>query len=135
MSFLSDPALQKKLRSEKDRAWNLEMLANDHQIGEQDIEALYQYARFQYDCGNYSDATVCLHHYRSLCTNSEHSFSALWGKFSSDILMQDWDASIEALNSLKEIIDSKARARSRHAWPLHRDAPGTLGRGRAGGGS
>nr|XP_011462177.1 PREDICTED: uncharacterized protein LOC105350884 [Fragaria vesca subsp. vesca] len=45
--------------------------------------------------------------YRALCTNSERSLSALWGKLAAEILMQNWDIALEELNRLKEIIDSK----------------------------
>jgi translation initiation factor 3 subunit E len=48
-----------------------------------------------------------LYQYRALCTNSERSVSALWGKLAAEILMQNWDVALEGLNRLKEIIDSK----------------------------
>jgi translation initiation factor 3 subunit E len=77
------------------------------QIGSEQIEALYQYAKFQFECGNYSGASDYLYQYRTLCTNSDRSFSALWGKLAAEVLMQNWDVAIEELNRLKEIIDSK----------------------------
>ncbi|XP_004293114.1 PREDICTED: protein FAR-RED IMPAIRED RESPONSE 1-like [Fragaria vesca subsp. vesca] len=36
--------------------------------------------------------------YRALCTNSERSLSALWGKLAAEILMQNWDIALEELN-------------------------------------
>lgn len=78
-----------------------------YQIGPEQIEALYQYAKFQFECGNYSGAADYLFQYRALCTNSERSLSALWGKLAAEILMQNWDIALEELNRLKEIIDSK----------------------------
>lgn len=78
-----------------------------YQIGPKQIEALYQYAKFQFECGNYSGAADYLYQYRALCTNSERSLSALWGKLAAEILMQNWDIALEELNRLKEIIDSK----------------------------
>lgn len=78
-----------------------------YQIGPQQIEALYQYAKFQFECGNYSGAADYLYQYRALCTNSDRSLSALWGKLAAEILMQNWDIALEELNRLKEIIDSK----------------------------
>lgn len=77
------------------------------QIGPDQIEALYQYAKFQFECGNYSGAADYLYQYRALCTNSDRSLSALWGKLAAEILMQNWDIALEELNRLKEIIDSK----------------------------
>ncbi|KAL9319177.1 hypothetical protein ACSQ67_015694 [Phaseolus vulgaris] len=79
-------------------------------IGPAQIEALYQYAKFQFECGNYSGAADYLYQYRALCTNSERSLSALWGKLAAEILMQNWDIALEELNRLKEIIDSKSFA-------------------------
>lgn len=106
VSFVTNPALYKKLRS--DKAANLEMLWKEHQIGEEDIEYLYLYARFQFDCGNYSGAAEFLKYYRLLCNNGERAVSALWGKFAADMLMADWDESLEDLNRIKEVIDNKA---------------------------
>uniref|UniRef100_A0A199UAI7 Eukaryotic translation initiation factor 3 subunit E N-terminal domain-containing protein n=1 Tax=Manihot esculenta TaxID=3983 RepID=A0A199UAI7_MANES len=77
-------------------------------IGPKQIEALYQYAKFQFECGNYSGVADYLYQYRALCTNSERSLSALWGKLVAEILMQNWDIALEELNRLKEIIDSKS---------------------------
>ena len=77
------------------------------QIGPKQIEALYQYAKFQFECGNYSGAADFLYQYRTFCTNSDRSLSALWGKLAAEILMQNWDIALEELNQLKEIIDSK----------------------------
>ncbi len=83
------------------------MVMVHYQIGPKQIEALYQYAKFQFECGNYSGAADYLYQYRALCTNSERSLSALWGKLAAEILMQNWDIALEELNRLKEIIDSK----------------------------
>ncbi|KAG0487890.1 hypothetical protein HPP92_006701 [Vanilla planifolia] len=105
LSFLLNAALVQELRP--DKQYNLQMLNDRFQIGPEQIEALYQYAKFQFECGNYSDAAVYLYQYRALCTNSDRSLSALWGKLAAEILMQNWDVALEELNRLKEIIDSK----------------------------
>ncbi|AQK53630.1 Eukaryotic translation initiation factor 3 subunit E [Zea mays] len=85
-------------------------------IGLDQIEALYQYAQFQFECGNYSGAADYLYQYGALCTNSERNVSALWGKLAAEILMQNWDLALEELNRLKEIIDSKLQNR---IWLMH----------------
>ncbi|CAM6103666.1 unnamed protein product [Calypogeia fissa] len=105
ISFLQNPQLVQELRS--DKQFNLQMLQERYQIGSEQIEALYQYAKFQFECGNYSGASDYLYQYRTLCTNNDRSFSALWGKLAAEVLMQNWDVAIEELNRLKEIIDSK----------------------------
>ncbi|KAL0929018.1 hypothetical protein M5K25_000957 [Dendrobium thyrsiflorum] len=105
ISFLQNAANVQELRPEK--LYNLQMLHDRFQIGQEQIEALYQYAKFQFECGNYSGAADYLYHYRDLCTNSDRSLSALWGKLAAEILMQNWAIALEELNRLKEIIDSK----------------------------
>ncbi|KNA17109.1 hypothetical protein SOVF_083050 [Spinacia oleracea] len=106
VSFLQNEDKVQELRA--DKQYNLQMLNERYQIGPEQIEALYQYAKFQFECGNYSGAADFLYQYRALATNSERSLSALWGKLAAEILMQNWDIALEELNRLKEIIDSKA---------------------------
>nr|GEU66651.1 eukaryotic translation initiation factor 3 subunit E [Tanacetum cinerariifolium] len=105
VTFLQNPNAVQELRA--DKQYNLQMLNDLYQIGPEQIEALYQYAKFQFECGNYSGAADYLYQYRALCTNAERSLSALWGKLAAEILMQNWDIALEELNRLKEIIDSK----------------------------
>jgi len=104
VQFLGNGNLVKQLR--QDRQQNLAFLA-EHNVGVEQIDALYTFAKFQFDCGNYSGAAEFLYHYRTLCTSNEKGFSALWGKFAADILMQDWETAIDDMARLKEIIDSK----------------------------
>lgn len=44
----------------QDRSFNLQFLKEEFDIGNEQIEALYQYAKFQFDCGNYSMASELL---------------------------------------------------------------------------
>ncbi|CAN6829242.1 unnamed protein product [Brassica oleracea] len=108
VAFLLNPNAVQELRA--DKQYNLQMLKERYQIGPDQIEALYQYAKFQFECGNYSGAADYLYQYRTLCSNLERSLSALWGKLASEILMQNWDIALEELNRVKEIIDSKSFA-------------------------
>lgn len=57
-------------------------------IGSEQIDALYHYAKFQFECGNYSTASEFLYHYRTLSTDPERNMSALWGKLAATILQQ-----------------------------------------------
>ncbi|CAN6203413.1 unnamed protein product [Urochloa humidicola] len=104
-AFLRDPQLVQLLRP--DKQYNVHMLQERFQIGLDQIEALYDDAKFLFECGSYSDAAAYLHQYRVLSTNSERSVRALWGMLASEILNRNWDAALEELNRLKEIIDSK----------------------------
>jgi hypothetical protein len=44
----------------QDRSFNLQFLKEEFDIGPEQIEALYQFAKFQFDCGNYSMASELL---------------------------------------------------------------------------
>jgi translation initiation factor 3 subunit E len=119
---LEDPEVVKNFR--QDRSFNIQFLQEDHQIGSEHIEALYQFARFQFDCGNYSHASEMLQSYRTLCLNTERNNSALWGKLAADILMQDFDAAKEDINKLRDAIDNQTFAPllvqlQQRTWLLH----------------
>lgn len=88
------------------------------------MEALYQYAKFQFECGNYSLAADLLQPYRTLCTSGERNMSALWGKLASDILMQNFEAAREDINKLRDAIDNQTFAPplmqlQQRTWLLH----------------
>eukprot|EP00242_Pyramimonas_sp_CCMP2087_P005245 CAMPEP_0198199476 /NCGR_PEP_ID=MMETSP1445-20131203/2769_1 /TAXON_ID=36898 /ORGANISM="Pyramimonas sp., Strain CCMP2087" /LENGTH=431 /DNA_ID=CAMNT_0043869333 /DNA_START=64 /DNA_END=1359 /DNA_ORIENTATION=+ len=121
VQFLSNANLVKQLR--QDKAYNLQFLA-EHKIGYEQIEALFEFAKFQFDCGNYSAAQEFLYHYRTLSTSNEKGFSALWGKFAADILMQDWETALEDMARLKDVIDAKniftpLNQLQQRVWLLH----------------
>ena len=68
------------------------MPLQEHGIGASQIDALYHFAKFQFDCGNYSAAQEYLLHYRTLSTDNERNMSALWGKLAAELLLQSWCA-------------------------------------------
>ncbi|TYJ12393.1 hypothetical protein E1A91_A11G346600v1 [Gossypium mustelinum] len=86
VSFLQNPNAVQELRA--DKQYNLQMLNDRYQIGPDQIEALYQYAKFQFECGNYSGAADYLYQYRALCSNSERSLKIIDSKSFSSPLNQ-----------------------------------------------
>lgn len=59
------------------------------QFTEEMLESLFRYAKFQYECGNYSAAALCLYYYRSLVPQQNPNYlNALYGKLASEILLQ-----------------------------------------------
>ncbi|KAK9825491.1 hypothetical protein WJX74_001021 [Apatococcus lobatus] len=122
VQFLSNEGLVKQLR--QDKAHNLQFLQDNFQIGPAQIDALYHFAKFQFDCGNYTASAEYLYHYRTLGTNTERNISALWGKLASEILQQNWETAQEDLNKLKDILDSNSFAPAleqlqQRTWLLH----------------
>jgi translation initiation factor 3 subunit E len=71
------------------------------------VDTLYNFARYVYDCGDYSRAATNLGLYRALVPSSDKNMmSCLWGKLASEILMQRWDDAYDDLNQLKEAIET-----------------------------
>lgn len=71
---------------------------------------MYNFGQFQYTYGNYSGAADYLYHFRVLSTDTDLNTSAHWGKLACDILTGKWDIALEELNTLKDVIDSRASA-------------------------
>lgn len=103
------------LRLQEEKLFNMAYLEQAEGITNDTLEALYDYSKFQYDCGNYSAASEYLSVYRLLQTNNPgRDFSALWGKFASDILRgltsnSSWDPALESMNLLKEAIEAQGK--------------------------
>jgi translation initiation factor 3 subunit E len=91
------------------------------------IDTLYNFAKFQYECGNYAGASEYLYFYRILVPSTDRNYlNGLWGKLASEILMQKWDTALDDLNRLKEYIEgqlgafgSALEALQQRAWLLH----------------
>ncbi|XP_050312157.1 eukaryotic translation initiation factor 3 subunit E [Anthonomus grandis grandis] len=71
------------------------------------INSLHALAKYRYECGNYSVSTSYLYFCMLVLPPSDKNYlSALWGKFASEILVQNWDSALEDLNKLREHIDN-----------------------------
>ncbi|KTW27787.1 hypothetical protein T552_02227 [Pneumocystis carinii B80] len=91
----------------QDKAQNLQFLKDTHGITVEMINVLYKLGKFQYNCGNYTNAVDLLYHFRALSMDNEMNISATWGKLASEILTVNWERAIEEISKLKEIIDAK----------------------------
>jgi len=122
LKLVENQNLVKQLRAEKN--FTAQYLEEHHGITANHIDALYRYAKFQFECGNYSGAADYLSHFRSLNTDPDKNFSALWGKFAAQILMQEWEDALKDMNHLKELIDSKnftspLKQLQQRTWLIH----------------
>jgi len=120
--ILVNEELLSKLKAEK--VFTPQHLAENYQVTPEQIDSLCKYAKFQFECGNYSATADYLSVFRALNTNPEKNFSALWGKFASEILMQNWESAFDDMNRLKELIDSKnfstpLKQLQQRAWLIH----------------
>ncbi|UJR30073.1 hypothetical protein I4U23_017617 [Adineta vaga] len=73
------------------------------------VDDLHTFARYVYDCGDYSRAAANLGLYRALVPNNDKNLmSCLWGKLASEILMQRWEEAYDDLNQLKLAIETNS---------------------------
>lgn len=103
--LLSDDSVVSNLRS--DKVANLKFLETNHGVTIAMVDMLYDYGRFQYNCGSYAAAAQLLDQFRILSTDNDKATSATWGKLASDILCTSWEIVMEEVNKVKESIDTK----------------------------
>lgn len=106
LAVVENRELVQRLR--QDKTFTLHHLQEAHEVTPESLDALYKYAKFQFDCGNYAGAAEYLFHFRALNTNPERNFSSLWGKLAAEILMQNWEEALKDLGQLRELIDAKS---------------------------
>lgn len=90
------------------------------------LEYLYKYAKLQYECGNYSAASICLYYYRNVVPQQDPNYlNALYGKLASEILNQDdFRHAKDDLTKLRAYIDSdpfdtELELLQHRAWLMH----------------
>ena len=84
-----------KTLSKSDKRANKSLLKEQHSVGEEEIEGLFQYAKYQFDCGKYEISAELLGQYRLLSEDQGKLRAALWGKLASDCLLQNWEHAME----------------------------------------
>lgn len=99
ITFLRNAGAVQELKA--DKQYNLQRLNDKYQIVPAQMEALLPIWKISV----WIWKADYLYQYRALCTNSERSLSALWGKLIVEVLVQNLDVALEELNRLKEIID------------------------------
>uniref|UniRef100_A0A3B5MGA2 Eukaryotic translation initiation factor 3 subunit E n=1 Tax=Xiphophorus couchianus TaxID=32473 RepID=A0A3B5MGA2_9TELE len=97
----------------------------DPEFRQEYLDTLYRYAKFQYECGNYSGAAEYLYFFRVLVPSTDrNALNSLWGKLASEILMQNWEAAMEDLTRLRETIDNNSvssplQSLQQRTWLIH----------------
>jgi len=94
------------------------------------VNVLHEFGQQQFSIGNYAAASDLLYQFRilvsSLCfiiiffllfrtlilllqsTDGEKTSQATWGKLACEILRTDWDATMEEVTKVKDLIEQKA---------------------------
>ncbi|XP_014673077.1 PREDICTED: eukaryotic translation initiation factor 3 subunit E-like [Priapulus caudatus] len=125
VKVFEDPEVTRQIQTSRDGRQLFDYLSKNHGFKSSWLDTLYQFAKFQYECGNYSGAAEYLDFYRVLAPGHDKNYlPALWGKLASEILMQNWDNALEDLNRLKDIIDSNTfgsalQSLQQRTWLVH----------------
>ena len=122
VKFASDANAMRAMR--RDKAENVKFAAEHHGVTSEDVEALYKFAKFEYECGDYASASEHLGAAHALSVDVARSESALWGKFAADILLQNWSGALDDMNRLRDALENNATTSSlvkmkQRAWLLH----------------
>ncbi|KAL4236472.1 Eukaryotic translation initiation factor 3 subunit E [Mactra antiquata] len=123
--IFEDPEVMRQMQSSRDGRQLFDYLFKEHGFKAEMVDTLYNYAKFQYECGNYSAAAEYLYFVRILLPPNDRNYlNALWGKLASEILMQNWDTALEDLNRLKEVIEantfgSALLSLQQRTWLIH----------------
>ena len=85
---------------------NVSYLSDEYHVEASNVEALFDFAKCQFECGNYSKASGLLFLYSQLGQQSDLLLGCLWGKCAADILQGDWEVARRTLLALKERLDA-----------------------------
>merc|ERR1719323_2904729 len=115
----------KQIQSSRDSKQLLDFLIKGYDFKPSMVDTCYNFAKFQYECGNYSGASEYLYFHRILVQSTDKNYlNGMWGKLAAEILMQNWDTALEDLNRLKQFIDestfgSQLQTLQQRTWLIH----------------
>ena len=111
LKVIEDPVVAGSLK--QDKAQNFEWLKQQYQLTEEQIHVLYEYGRFRFACGKYSEASSYLYHYSVLSPDTGKVYeSVLWGKLASNTLTGEWERALDDLRVLRDHIDGQRASTS-----------------------
>ncbi|KAF6001068.1 eukaryotic translation initiation factor 3 subunit E [Cyanidiococcus yangmingshanensis] len=99
----------------------LEILRQEREAFSEDLyDALYEYARFQFDCGNYAESRELLRLYRALARGLdwERDLALRWGALAAEILENHWETALQEMQNLRELIASLSASNTPALNPL-----------------
>ncbi|XP_066148021.1 eukaryotic translation initiation factor 3 subunit E isoform X2 [Euwallacea fornicatus] len=107
LTIMGNDDIMKNMENMRDSKTLITYLEKEVKFDMEMINSLHTLAKYRYECGNYSMSTSYLYFCVLVLSPSDKNYlSALWGKFASEILVQNWDSALEDLNKLREHIDN-----------------------------
>jgi len=125
LKIFVDPEVMRQIQNTRDSKQLLEYLMKHHNFKMEMIDTCHNFAKFQFECGNYSGAAEYLYSHRILVQPTDQNYlHGLWGKLASEILMQNWDSALEDLKRLQQFIDestfsSSLQTLQQRTWLIH----------------
>jgi len=125
LKILVDPEVTRQIQQSRDSKQLLDFLVKEYNFKPEMVDTCYNFAKFQYECGNYSGASEYLYFHRILVQPTDKNYlNGMWGKLASEILMQKWDDALDDLNRLKQFIDestfgSSLQTLQQRTWLIH----------------
>jgi len=125
LKIFADQEVTRQIQQSRDSKQLLDFLMKGFNFKTEMIDICYNFAKFQYECGNYSGASEYLYFHRILVQPTDRNYlNGMWGKLAAEILMQNWDTALEDLNRLKTFIDestfgSNLQTLQQRTWLIH----------------
>merc|ERR1719312_1640232 len=125
LKIFEDQEVTRQIQQSRDSKQLLDFLVKDYDFKTDMIDTCYNFAKFQYECGNYSGASEYLYFHRILVQPTDRNYlNGMWGKLAAEILMQNWETALEDLNRLKTFIDestfgSNLQTLQQRTWLIH----------------
>jgi len=125
LKILVDQEVTRQIQQSRDSKQLLDFLVKEYNFKPEMVDTCYNFAKFQYECGNYSGASEYLYFHRILVQPTDKNYlNGMWGKLASEILMQKWDDALDDLNRLKQFIDestfgSSLQTLQQRTWLIH----------------
>eukprot|EP01006_Ploeotia_vitrea_P024490 TRINITY_DN57305_c0_g1_i1.p1 TRINITY_DN57305_c0_g1~~TRINITY_DN57305_c0_g1_i1.p1 ORF type:complete len:443 (-),score=50.13 TRINITY_DN57305_c0_g1_i1:1205-2467(-) len=116
--FTGDEGYEQVRKLQAEGNFNITFLEKEYGITEKTLGSVFDYAKFQFECGNYGTAAEFLYYYRVLSQTREHDTAAMWGKLAAEILMINWETALEDLKILRDSLESSGTLQSR-TWFIH----------------
>jgi len=105
LNVVKDAELVKELSEHKE--FNMDHLKKAYQVTEDNLTGLYRYAKLMFECGQYRETADYLTLFRVLSKDEEKNFWSLWGRLCAEILLENWEAAVDALNILRDGINRR----------------------------
>ncbi len=104
---------------------NINSFTTAYNITQEMMLEYYKYAKFKYECGQYSEAEAMLANYlipTGMVGHDKERLGAYWGRLACYIMLGNWESSCHVLESLKKYIERMSVASEQlvqRAWLLH----------------